>query len=139
MKVVKMRCHSLAIGAAVLAVATSIDPVGAQALDCRNATSQTAMTICAGQALKQSDAALNQTYSIVMARLSADGKAALRDAQRAWLAYRDKECFFEANGKDGGSSGSMVATNCAQALTDRRTTDLAQFRTCREGDLSCPR
>lgn len=134
-----MRFHGLAINAALLTAAISLNPAGAEATDCANASSQTAMAICAGQSLKQSDAALNRTYAIVLARLTPTGKASLRDAQRAWIAYRDRACFFEANGNDGGSSGPMIASNCAQALTDRRAKDLSRFKVCQEGDLSCPR
>lgn len=113
-------------------------PAHAQKPDCANASSQTAMNICANQGAQKSEAALNNVYQVVMARLSPGGKVRLRDAQRAWLAFRSKECAFESSGSDGGSIAPMIALNCASSLADDRTKALAAFRTCQEGDLSCP-
>ena len=127
------------IGAVGIALVFAASGASAQAPDCSNAASQAAMSICAAQALRASDAELNRTYNVVMARLSPDSKKALRDAQRAWMAFRDKECFFESNGNDGGSIAPMTVSYCAQALTEQRAKALAAFKTCEEGDLSCPR
>jgi hypothetical protein len=44
------------------------------------------------------DASLNATYKSLMAKLDAAGQSRLRDAQRAWIAFRDKECAFRATG-----------------------------------------
>jgi uncharacterized protein YecT (DUF1311 family) len=122
-----------------LAIALSAASAGAQTLDCKNAMTQSDMNMCAGQDAKKADAALNTTYQLVMKRLSVPAKARLRDAQRAWLAFRDKECLFESSGADGGSVSPMIHLNCFAAVTSERTKALAAFRTCEEGDLSCPR
>ena len=42
------------------------------------------------------DADLNAVYERCLATLSPDGKAALREAQRAWVAYRDANSPFGA-------------------------------------------
>ena len=128
-----------ALGALMLLGAGAASAANAPTPDCNNATTQTDMAICAGKALREADTALNRNYGVVMARLSPDGKKALRDAQRAWLVFRDKQCFFESNGKDGGSIAPLTARNCAQRLTDQRAKALAAFKTCEEGDTSCPR
>lgn len=114
-------------------------PCVAQPGDCANPTSQAAMNACSNDVAKKADAALNRTYAVVKSRLGADGQIRLRDAQRAWLAFRDKECMFESSGADGGSVALMVADNCFTALTDQRTHALAGFKVCEEGDVSCPR
>lgn len=123
----------------LLLSATAASHATAQGEDCANAASQASLNICANQTAKKSDAALNRAYSEVMARLEPSGKARLRDAQRAWLTFRDKECMFESSGSDGGSVAPMIALNCYAALTDQRAHALAGFRVCTEGDLSCPR
>jgi uncharacterized protein YecT (DUF1311 family) len=74
-----------------------------------------------------------------MARLTPSGQKRLRTAQRAWLAFRDAECMWQSSGDDGGSVAPMIALQCTAALTDARAKVLAGFRTCEEGDLSCPR
>ena len=114
-------------------------PAAAQSTDCANPTSQAVMNECSNQVAKKSDAALNRAYAAVMSRLETGGKTRLRDAQRAWLAFRYKECMFESSGPDGGSVAPMVADNCFAALTDQRTHALAGFKVCTEGDVSCPR
>ena len=111
----------------------------AQSTDCASPTSQAAMNACSNEVAKKSDAALNRAYTQVMSRLEPSGKTRLRDAQRAWLAFRDKECMFESSGPDGGSVAPTVADNCFTALTDQRTHALRGFRVCTEGDVSCPR
>ncbi len=127
------------IFAIALLLASGASAAGTPTPDCSQAQSQADMSACAGKTLKAADSALNRTYAVVMARLSPAGKKTLRDAQRAWIAFRDKECFFESNGNDGGSISPMIASNCAEALTDQRAKALAAFKTCEEGDLSCPR
>jgi len=114
-------------------------PAAAQSTDCASPTSQAAMNACSNQIAKKSDAALNRTYAEVRSRLGPAGQTRLRDAQRAWLAFRYKECMFESSGPDGGSVAPMVADNCFAALTDQRTHALAGFKVCTEGDVSCPR
>jgi uncharacterized protein YecT (DUF1311 family) len=135
--------RSLLVPAAISLVSAllliSLVPSPAQAQSCDAATSQAAMTACGAAAAKKSDARLNATYMAVMARLSPAGKLRMRDAQRAWLAFRDKQCLFESNGVDGGSIAPMVAQSCAMSVTDDRVKALSRFRTCAEGDISCPR
>jgi len=123
----------------VLLFVTTAPGAAAQAVDCANAASQASLNACADRGARKADAALDRAYAEVMSRLEPAGKARLRDAQRAWLAFRDKECAFESSGADGGSVAPMVALNCFAALTDQRIRALAGFRVCTEGDVSCPR
>ena len=128
-------------GLLIAAVAALVLPqsVIAAAQSCANATTQFDLNRCAGQALKTADANLNRSYAAAMARLSDSSKARLRAAQRAWIAFRDKQCAFESNGADGGSVGPMVTANCATGLTDARAKELAATGQCVEGDVSCAR
>ena len=45
-------------------------------------------------AAKKWDAELNKNYKILTTKLDADAKKALREAQRAWVAHRDKEIDY---------------------------------------------
>ena len=51
----------------------------------------------------------------------------LRDAQRAWIPFRDKACAAESNLARGGTMQSMLALNCMERLTRQRTEDLRYF------------
>ena len=51
----------------------------------------------------------------------------LRDAQRAWIPFRDKACAAESNLARGGTMQSMLVSSCMERLTRQRTEDLRYF------------
>jgi uncharacterized protein YecT (DUF1311 family) len=126
--------------AAALAAGLGVSSSGAQAqkLDCANATTQMDMTVCASDAAKAADRDLNKTYTSLIARIDGQGAVALlRDAEKAWIAYRDKECAFETSMTVGGSVHPMVVAQCLETLTRARQKELQTQLDCQEGDLSC--
>ena len=112
-------------------------PVAAQELDCANPTTQVEMTGCADRAYRAADADLNAAYGEAMdraTRLDAGDQVAavpnatlLRDAQRAWLPFRDAACSAEAGTWGNGSGASMAFLLCAERLTTDRTRDLRLY------------
>src|SRR5690348_8742829 len=76
---------------------------------CLNNGTQGDMNMCTGELARSADAELMQTYRSLMEKLGGAGEydkraqALLRDAQRAWNSYRDKECAFETSDSDDGS------------------------------------
>ena len=121
-----------------ICLAASLGP--ATAGGCDNAKTQFELDKCAGDAFTKADAALNSTYKSVMARLTSDDETrqALVGAQKAWLAFRDAECGFEAAGARGGSIEPMIVAQCRTRLTEVRTGALRGLLTCEEGDAGCP-
>lgn len=115
-------------------------PAVLRAQDCANASSQTAMSLCAGQAYGKTDAELNAAYKQITARLKDDRDTSklLRDAQRNWLAFRDAECAFSTSASAQGSVYPTLVAQCRDGLTHTRVTDLKAYLHCQEGDLSCP-
>jgi uncharacterized protein YecT (DUF1311 family) len=105
-----------------------------------NAESQAAMTQCAAQAYQASDAELNELFHEIRQRLGddADTRHLLRDAERAWVAFRDAECAFAASAVVGGSAYPMVHDLCLDELTQSRIEQFRQYLDCEEGDMSCP-
>jgi hypothetical protein len=91
----------------------------------------------AGVTPADADTALNATYKALMSQLDASNQARLRDAQRAWVAFRDKECAFRAQGSDAGSIGPTVIAGCVAELTAARTQQLKAQLDCPEGDVAC--
>ncbi len=111
--------------------------VRAQPLDCAAPRTQIEMTGCAAQDYDFADADLNAVWSSAMdmARSLDQGLPSgqvpaatiLRDAQRAWIAYRDKACEAESLRVRGGSMQPQVFYICLARLTRSRARDLADF------------
>lgn len=113
----------------------------AHADECMDAAQdQASMTACAAQAYQASDAELNRLFHEIRQRLGDDAETRmlLRDAGRAWIAFRDAECAFAASAVAGGSAYPMVHDLCLDDLTQSRIAEFRQYLDCEEGDMSCP-
>jgi len=80
------------------------------------------------------DAELNAAYQALLAQLGDGDRQRLRDAQRAWIAFRDRECAFRTQGR---ADSAAAAADCAAELTQQRTEALRRQLDCREGDAGC--
>lgn len=81
------------------------------------------MIDCIGQEHERQDARLNRVYKEIMAILSAERKTALRNAQRAWLKYREANCEFYYD-PDGGSLARVEGNDCFMRETAERAKEL---------------
>lgn len=105
--------------------------------DC--AGTQAEMTQCAANDFARADDELNAVWRAVMAALRnrdvetaqydtvsrGSYTEAARNAQRAWVAFRDAECGAESdNEARGGSMEPMVFHACRARLTEERTAQL---------------
>ncbi len=118
----------------LLTLTLSAVPAAAQEVDCANAQAQVEMTYCAEQDWIRADAELNDAYKAAMAVMKsvddglepADRGAVgnLRDAQRAWITFRDAACAAEGYQMNGGTAEPMVIYGCRARLTAERTTNL---------------
>ncbi|WP_179759055.1 lysozyme inhibitor LprI family protein [Hoeflea halophila] len=103
--------------------------------DCIDPMSQVELTYCAAIDYETADAELNAIWpDIVAAAKSQDQYVAeqvegtdvpttlqaLRNAQRAWITFRDAQCEYEAYEVFGGTSQSMVGSLCLARLTRER-------------------
>lgn len=91
---------------------------------CANPQTQTEMTQCAANAYKAADAVLNKVYQQLVAKLDDEEKAQLKEAQTAWLKYRDANCDFVADQYKGGTMRPMIYAGCLEDVTKKRTTEL---------------
>jgi uncharacterized protein YecT (DUF1311 family) len=109
-------------------------PLAAQEVDCANAVAQQDLNQCAYEDWEVVDAELNDIYAEAMALLEgwdADlpkdeqgGARALRDAQRAWITFRDKACEAEGYAIKGGSAEPLLVYGCMRQLTQDRSAQL---------------
>jgi|SRR5207302_271917 len=91
---------------------------------CADAQSQAEMNICWGKEYKAADARLNEAYRQLASKLDVEEKTELKNAQLAWLKYRDANCEFVADQYKGGTIRPMIAAICLADVTANRTTEL---------------
>lgn len=103
--------------------------------DCRNPQTQTDMNRCANADYAKADAELNRVYQQLRAKTGS--AAQLEAAERAWLAYRDKECDLETAGEAGGSIQPLLQATCLKALTERRNAELRRLLKCQDDAATC--
>ena len=108
---------ALAAGAAAGQRKTRSDP-------CADPGTQFEMNQCAGKKYRAADANLNQVYRKLVAMLDEEERAQLKEAQTAWLKYRDTNCEFVADQYKGGSIRPLIQATCLGDMTNRRTAEL---------------
>nr|WP_156958554.1 lysozyme inhibitor LprI family protein [Labrenzia sp. DG1229] len=106
-------------------------------VNCSNPVSQMEMTLCAERDWQAADAELNTAYKVAMAKMremdgylpdSLKGAAdALRDAQRAWVPYRDKACAAYGFLARGGTLEPQLIYVCRAQLTSTRVNELNEL------------
>jgi uncharacterized protein YecT (DUF1311 family) len=114
------------MGALIAFVFTSVTIIGQKQKPkaCEDAQSQADMNICWGNQYKAADAHLNQTYQQLAALLDDEEKLQLKNAENAWIKYRDANCDFVADQYKGGSIRPMIHAMCLADVTTNRTTEL---------------
>jgi len=91
------------------------------------ARSTYAMRQCNAKEFRIYDQALNESYRQLMHRLDPTERRNLREAQRAWIRYRDAECRFEGFEMRGGTGEALLVGGCLAEMTRRRAGELRKF------------
>lgn len=125
----------LLIASALLSVQQTPEPD----YNCDDPQNQMEMNSCAGQDFARADAELNRIWPGLIANArEADreldrsydtrpgSEATLREAQRAWIAFRDAHCTWQAYEARGGSMESMLYGACRADLTRERIRQLTE-------------
>ena len=109
-------------------------PAVAQSVDCANTSIQLELNYCAEQDWQAADADLNRVYKDTMAAMKAMDQSlppelrgaaeTLRDAQRAWITFRDKNCNLAGYPMRGGSAEPLLIYGCLRQMTLDRTAEL---------------
>ena len=98
-------------------------------IDCRTAYATPAVEICATRDLRAADLNLNDAYQAEIAFIDkaavppdvrAKWHAALVEAQRRWIGFRDAECVLTGCEWYGGSGRDGAETACLTELTKSR-------------------
>ena len=94
---------------------------------CPEGRTQLDMTYCAGEELARADSMLNANYQRLVRTLEPHRVQALREAQRAWIRFRDAECAFQESAVTGGSMAPMVHALCEAELSTERAKEFARL------------
>jgi uncharacterized protein YecT (DUF1311 family) len=100
--------------------------------DCEDSRNELERSFCFGAKRDMADERLNKLYGGLIKRLSPEGKARLREAQRAWLKFRDAECLYAVGGPSlgiGSGRNSQMAI-CDKEVTERRIEDMERHVDC---------
>jgi uncharacterized protein YecT (DUF1311 family) len=93
---------------------------------CEGNGSQAEASGCAHREYLAADAELNRAYSRLAGILDADEKALLKEAELAWIKYRDSNCTFESSQYAGGTMRPMIESFCLARVTRARTAELKE-------------
>lgn len=127
-----MRASAVRLSTFLLVFAAASPAV---AENCQNAQTTIEMNDCAGRNYKAADAQLNHAFArAITAAKDSDRNVqgadysyerALREAQRAWIVFRDADCK-PAPRELAGSISTMEQIDCLTQKTIQRTKELSQ-------------
>jgi len=92
---------------------------------CADAATTAQMQECLGERLDEADGALNRAYRDAMDTLDQARRTRLREAQRAWIAFRDASAQFEASVAEGGTLARLIYLETLVSMTRERIRSLA--------------
>jgi uncharacterized protein YecT (DUF1311 family) len=113
--------------------ATCIGSVTQACIDASQTQSTADMAACSGRERAVWDAMLNAAYEALREAFDETQRTALRDAQRAWIAYRDANCALW-HGLSDGTIRQNPAAGCLSDMTARRALELMEIQAWPEGE-----
>lgn len=78
----------------------------------------------ANTAYQKADGELNKVYKALRETLTDAEKERLKEVQKSWITFRDKEAEFAASLYEGGSMAGLVKINTTTTVTEQRVESL---------------
>lgn len=100
--------------------------IGFSPVLCHAQTTTPELKAAAAQEFEKSDKAMNAAYQQLLKILNDEGKKRLREAQRAWVVFRDKQAEFDCHHLAGGTMEGLEYTGSLNLLTQERTKRLKE-------------
>lgn len=91
---------------------------------CAEAMTTAEMQECVNTHYKKVDGELDRVYQTIISRLDKTRRTKLREAQRAWILFRDKSAAFEASEVEGGTMYPLVYQSVLASMTEKRIDEL---------------
>jgi uncharacterized protein YecT (DUF1311 family) len=85
------------------------------------------MRACENSRYQQSDQQMQAVYAQLMKKIDRLQKEKLRQAQRAWVAFRDANADFLAGAARDGTLAPLIKISALADMTEARTKELQQL------------
>jgi uncharacterized protein YecT (DUF1311 family) len=85
------------------------------------------MLACENQRYQDANSKLQAVYSQLMSSLPAERKGKLRESERAWMTFRDKNADFNASAAQGGTLEPVLRVGALADTTEERLKELSRF------------
>jgi uncharacterized protein YecT (DUF1311 family) len=118
----------------VCALAPIASATAAEEWICDKAMSNAEIRQCADREYRKHDAELNRVYKKLLQDAESLGNVeqgygvppleALKQSQRAWVAFRDANCHWKSTSFYGGSGQSVIMSTCLAIATRDRVEEL---------------
>lgn len=117
----------IAILALAAATPAEAQPENPDLAACYQEANQVAIGRCIARRRAEADDDLNAVYNDLMTRLTGPQQRQLRDAERAWIRFRDANCAWHRAMFGGGSGGGIGELECLYTTTRARADELSQW------------
>lgn len=97
---------------------------GGGVIDCDATDADNELLACARKDLEAGQKHLDELVKQTQASLPAAGRATFDAAHKAWLAYRDADCRWNAYDVETGRSSELILMSCLADLTISRMEEL---------------
>lgn len=94
---------------------------------------------CMAENLAAADAALDKLYAQLLARkvFYVGSQAGLRDSERAWIVYKERECANEYSARPASEDYRLGRSDCEIRMTEDRIRELLGRPSCSGGASVC--
>ena len=93
---------------------------------CEEAVTTAEMRDCINRRYAEVDGELNRVYQQLLSQLDPERRKLLRDAQKAWIKFRDKNAAFVASDVEGGTLYPILEVSELASMTERRIAELKE-------------
>ena len=85
------------------------------------------------------DDLLNKAFQDARAHLDSSAGGALKDAQHAWIAFRDAKCAVSEKEYEGGTMATIMVADCKRTETGRRAIEMKAIAVEADATIFAPR
>lgn len=105
----------------------------AQIRDCNNLNTQIEINKCLASNLELKNKEIGNIYNKYLLKLNTEQKTALKESQRLWVQFKEKDCAFEVSPLKNGSMYSSTLSKCLINRTEKRISELKNMMNCSNG------